>query len=169
MTPGDTARVLGKIAAFDLRTLGEADVLAWHEIIGHLDVASCFLAVTAHYRENSTRAMPADIRKLATDIRVRARAGEERRQRALEAAPDTASRSGAALIRHILGRLKDAGQDPASGQRLGRDRAGVVAEAAAAEWLDRNPAGVRNDAVVTSCPTCYAPMTGSCTRCDRKD
>lgn len=25
------------------------------------------------------------------------------------------------------------------------------------------------DGPLTSCPTCFAPMTGSCTRCDRKD
>lgn len=69
MTPGDTARILTKAAAYDNRTIGEADIAAWHEIIGYLDVRDCLAAVTAHYAEQRDRAMPADIRRLAIGIR----------------------------------------------------------------------------------------------------
>lgn len=50
--------------------------------------------------------------------------------------PD-AQRTGAKMVAHVLARLKDAGQDTASGVYLGKERASVIAEAAAAEWLDR--------------------------------
>lgn len=48
-----------------------------------------------------------------------------------------AQRTGAKMIAHVLGRLKDAGQDTAHGVYLGKERAAIIAEAAAAEWLDR--------------------------------
>lgn len=95
MTPGDTARVLAKVAAYDQRTVGSADIGAWHEVIGHLNLADCLTAVTAHYREQSTRAMPADIRKLAFGIRD-ARQSRDRqhdRRQAIEAGPTTDDRS----------------------------------------------------------------------------
>lgn len=136
MTPGDTARVLAKIAAFDQRTIGEADVLAWHEVIGHLDAASCMAAVTTHYRENTTRIMPADVRKLATDIRVRQRSDHERRQRAIEAAHP--GRDTVGLVEYVFVALANAGQDVHNGKHLGKDQAGDVAEDAAREWLFSN-------------------------------
>jgi len=84
MTPGDTARVLGKAAAFDNRTVGETDIAAWHEILGYLDVRDCLAAITTHYSEQRDRAMPADIRRLAITIRD----DRNRRERqAIEPAP----------------------------------------------------------------------------------
>jgi hypothetical protein len=138
VTPADTARVLAKLAAYDQRTVGHADVAAWHEIIGHLDLDCCLAAVAIHYRESTSRVMPSEIRKLATDIRVRTRAVEERRQRQLEANPHP-TRTGADMVRHVLARLKDAGQDVNNGKLLGRQRAGDIAEQAVAEWLRKNP------------------------------
>lgn len=61
MTPADTARVLTKCAAYDQRTIGQADVLAWHEIIAGLELADALDAVRRHYRAEARRAMPADI------------------------------------------------------------------------------------------------------------
>lgn len=55
--------------------------------------------------------------------------------------PAAAKRTGANMVRHVLGRLKDAGQDTANGKFLGRERADVVAEAAVGEWLDRTDGG----------------------------
>ena len=136
MTPGDTGRVLAKISAFDQRTVGDADIAAWHEIIGHLDTASCMAAVTVHYRETTHRIMPADVRKLATDIRVRARSEHERRQRALEAAHP--ERDTVGLVEYLFVALANAGQDVNNGKFLGAQRAGDVAEDAAREWLFSN-------------------------------
>lgn len=61
MTPAETARVLAKAAAFDSRTIGEADVAAWHEAIGYVEYADALMAVTYHFRESSSRLMPCDV------------------------------------------------------------------------------------------------------------
>lgn len=69
MTPGETARVLAKAAAFDQRTIGESDVLAWHEALADLNGADALNAITQHYATSDQRIMPVHVRRLATDIR----------------------------------------------------------------------------------------------------
>lgn len=109
MTPADTGKVLMKVAAYDQRTVGAADIAAWHEVIGHLDLADCLNAVTTHYREQSTRAMPADIRKLALGIRDarQARDRQTDRRLAIEAGPTTRDRSPevTALVKSVVDAL----------------------------------------------------------------
>jgi hypothetical protein len=68
MTPDEVAVVLSKASAFDQRTIGEADVMAWHEVLADIPVDDALQAVTDHYRENATRLWPADLRRLATQI-----------------------------------------------------------------------------------------------------
>jgi len=69
MTHGDTARILAKAAAFDQRTIGESDVLAWHEAIGDLDAADSLAAVARFYATVvDRRIMPGDVRVLAGEI-----------------------------------------------------------------------------------------------------
>lgn len=63
MTRGDVARLLAYMAAFDKRTLGDADVLAWHDAIGDLEYEPAKLAVRDWYRENDGWVMPANIRR----------------------------------------------------------------------------------------------------------
>lgn len=78
MTPGDVGRVLAKAAAFDQRTVGEADVLAWAEVIGDLDAADALEAVSRHYGETDRRLMPVHIRDQARRVRLeRVEAGPE--------------------------------------------------------------------------------------------
>ena len=67
MTPDQTIDLLSVAAAFDRRTTGEADVIAWHAAIGDLDFADSRAAVIAHYQESRDWIMPADVR-----VRVRA-------------------------------------------------------------------------------------------------
>ena len=139
MTPQQTSAVLAKMAAYDQRNVSDVDVVAWHEIIGHLDYDAALAAVTAFYREHADRrAMPADIRRLATDIQARQRAALERaqRQRQIAAGRREIPRTGAAMVQYVLGRLRDAGSDPANGVRLGPEKASAVAEQACREWLD---------------------------------
>ena len=69
MTPGDTARVLAKAAAFDQRTIGAADAAAWHEVIGDLDYADALAAVGRHYTASVDRLKPAHIRQLVRELR----------------------------------------------------------------------------------------------------
>ncbi len=61
MTPDQTATVLAKCASIDQRTIGRADVLAWHEIVGHLDHADALDAVKRWYAKTRDRIMPSDL------------------------------------------------------------------------------------------------------------
>jgi hypothetical protein len=63
MNRSDTSKILTKMAAYDQRTIGLADVAAWHEIIGELDYGDCLTAVRDYYTESRDRCMPADIVK----------------------------------------------------------------------------------------------------------
>lgn len=127
MTPGDTARVLAKAAAFDQRTVGQADVAAWHEALHDLDVTDALAAVTRHYAANDQRLMPVHVRRLATELdRERHRIAREERERlALEA--ETADRGTvrdrSADVADLLATLRD---------RLGPSDPSVLRRA---EWV----------------------------------
>jgi hypothetical protein len=76
VTPEDIIDVLAKAAAFDNRTVGKADVLAWHEVIGDLDRDDALAAVARFYGAvTERRIMPGDVRTLAGEIQ------RERRRR----------------------------------------------------------------------------------------
>jgi len=81
MTPEDVIDVLAKAAAFDQRTVGQADVLAWHEILQRLERDDALAAVTRHYAESRERLMPADVLRHARSVR------EDRRGREKAAEP----------------------------------------------------------------------------------
>jgi len=87
MTPIDIANVLAKAAAFDQRTVGQADILAWHEALQDLDPADALAAVTRHYAGSEQRIMPVHVRRIATELRRQRREleAEQERQRAIEA------------------------------------------------------------------------------------
>lgn len=76
MTPGDMARVLTKCAAFDQRTIGEADVMAWYDAVGQLDYDDAMTAVSRHYATSTDRIMPAHLRTEVLAIRNE-RAGKQ--------------------------------------------------------------------------------------------
>ena len=65
MTKAETATLLAMIAAFDRRTLGEADVEAWHLILTDLEAGDCAAAVREHYAAKRDWIMPADVRTFA--------------------------------------------------------------------------------------------------------
>lgn len=77
MTPAEVARVLTKASAFDQRTIGETDVLAWHEVIGRHEAADALAAVTRHYTETRERLMPADLMRHMKAIREERRRAEQ--------------------------------------------------------------------------------------------
>lgn len=68
MKISDTVDVLTKIAAFDRRTLGDADVAAWHDVIGDLEREDAMEAVRRHYLSSREWIMPADVRRLAAEV-----------------------------------------------------------------------------------------------------
>lgn len=65
----ETAAVLAKAAGFDNRSVGDANVLAWHEIIGDLDVRDCLRAITLHHTDSTEYLMPAHVRRIAERVR----------------------------------------------------------------------------------------------------
>lgn len=69
MTRAEVAALLSMCSAYDSRTIGEADVLAWHRIIGHLPAVQAQAAVVDHYTRESRRIMPADVMAGAKRIR----------------------------------------------------------------------------------------------------
>jgi hypothetical protein len=99
--------VLAKLAAFDQRTVGEVDILAWHEVISRFSLDDCLAAVTTHYTESRERAMPADISRIVIRIgntRVETRRTEDERL-ALDAAPAGRSEATAAFVQAVVDAL----------------------------------------------------------------
>ena len=61
MTPSQVAVLLGMCAAYDSRTVGESDVVAWHAILDKYHLADAREAVIEHYTRSRDRIMPADV------------------------------------------------------------------------------------------------------------
>jgi len=83
MTLDQVIDILTVAAVFDFRSIGEADAVAWHTVLGDLDFTDARTAVLAHYTEKCDRIMPADIRQRVKAIR------RDRLDRAILPAPDT--------------------------------------------------------------------------------
>jgi hypothetical protein len=69
MNLGEAAAVLAKAAGYDNRTVGDANVMAWHEALGDLDLADALQAIAIHHRTSTDYLMPVHIRRLVADIR----------------------------------------------------------------------------------------------------
>lgn len=61
MTHDDIVDVLTAAAAFDQRTVGRADVIAWHAAIGTLPKDDAIAGVVAHYCESEDRLKPVHV------------------------------------------------------------------------------------------------------------
>jgi hypothetical protein len=64
----ETALVLAQMQAYDQRTVGDSDVIAWHSLLVDAPFEDCQEAVRRHYAENTDRIMPAHVRRLVRDI-----------------------------------------------------------------------------------------------------
>ena len=71
MTLEETIDLLTVAAAYDKRTAGKADAIAWHAAAGDLDFADSRAAVVAHYSEGTEWLMPAHVRRRVLAIRHR--------------------------------------------------------------------------------------------------
>lgn len=69
MLPSETATLLAMVAAYDRRTVGQADVAAWHTELEPYDLATCTAAVRAHYGESREWLMPGDVVQRVKAIR----------------------------------------------------------------------------------------------------
>lgn len=81
MTPDETIDLLSVAAAFDRRTTGESDVMAWHAAVGDLDFSDSRAAVIAHYQQSRDWVMPADVRARVKAMR------RDRLEREIASAP----------------------------------------------------------------------------------
>jgi hypothetical protein len=61
MTPAEAAELLTLAAAFDRRTIGKADVAAWHLALAGFDLADARDALIAHFRDSRDWLMPVDL------------------------------------------------------------------------------------------------------------
>ncbi len=114
MNLAEAAAVLAKAAAFDRRTVGEADILAWHEVLADIEFADALVAVAKHYAENTDRIMPAHVRRLAIEIdrgrrKAMREAYEREAQLAIEADPTRRDRSD--VVREVIAKLRDSLHD----------------------------------------------------------
>jgi uncharacterized protein (DUF58 family) len=110
VTRSEVALLLGAATARDRRTVGETDVLAWHEDLGDLDFADAREAVSRHYRQSTDWIMPGHIRQLVRVIRDERRAASA--VKALPPGPfeddperDERIRRNAARVRQALAQL----------------------------------------------------------------
>jgi hypothetical protein len=75
MNAQQASRVLAKLAAFDNRTVGEANIRAWAEALDGIDLGDALAAVTRHYQRSPDFARPAHIIDAVREIT------EDRRRR----------------------------------------------------------------------------------------
>ena len=64
----EIAAVLAKCAAYDRRTVGASDVLAWHEVLERVELADALEAVKRWYSNNRDWIMPSDVLSITRDI-----------------------------------------------------------------------------------------------------
>ena len=69
MTLDQVIDLLTVAAVFDFRSIGEADAIAWHTVLGDLEFDDARMAVLAHYAESCDRIMPANVRQRVKAMR----------------------------------------------------------------------------------------------------
>jgi hypothetical protein len=168
MIYNETEALVRIAAAAHDRTAPDGTVDIWYATLADLPFGLARQAIVELLQTSPYWPKPADIRERARLIDAQARRErakraqlDARQQRAIEApAAAKRARTGADMVRHVLGRLADAGQDVAAGKLLGADRARDIAGAAVAEWLDRTqapPAPPPYTGGQTACPGCHLP------------
>lgn len=174
MNRSEVAQVLAAAAARDQRTIGEADVLAWHQDLSDVDYGSALLAVSEHYRTSERRLMPVHIRRIVAEFDAEhaaiANPNPLPAPRPGRRVRESTTR-GLQIVGYVLRGLRAAGSDPANGVRLGPRRIGDLAETLAAQAVQRFRAEQPSPPVRTPCnrPGCECthdadPFTGF--RCD---
>jgi hypothetical protein len=101
MTPKEITQVLAKAASYDRRTVGAADVLAWHEILGRYDLGGALEAVTRHYADSREWIMPADVVRHIRTIRDQRQRDSRHAVRALPSRYETDPERDARIAAHI--------------------------------------------------------------------
>ncbi len=146
MTLDEIRELIDVCAAAYRQPADPRDEMIWTATLGDLEFSTARAAVVEWVRSSPYWPRPADLRERARLIEAQQQRERAKRKQiagrteALESAIRTHSaqqRTGPNMVRHVLGRLKDAGQDTRNGKFLGVERAVAIAEEACAEWLDR--------------------------------
>ncbi|GIE46186.1 hypothetical protein [Actinoplanes lobatus] len=146
MTPDEIRGLLGLCSAALRQPADDRDEMVWAATLGDLDFGTARAAVVDWVKTSPYWPRPADLRERARLIKAqhdRERAKRHQldgRQAALESSERTQAahqRTGADMVRHVLGRIADAGSNPAEGKFLDPQHAADIAEKAVEEWLDR--------------------------------
>ena len=66
----ETNQLLIRIQVIDNRQIGDSTVLAWHELVEDVDLATALEAVRLHFRESTQYLTPAHVRAGIERIRV---------------------------------------------------------------------------------------------------
>jgi hypothetical protein len=140
MTHDEICELIDVCAAAYRQQADPRDEMIWAAALGDLPFGLARQGVVEWLRTSPYWPRPADLRE-----RCRLIAAQQERERSKtrqldgrQKTPTRASeRTGANMVRHVLGRLKDAGSDPENGKLLGAERCGDIAEEAVAEWLSR--------------------------------
>lgn len=187
MTPEETVTLVRVAAIAHDRTVPDGMAEVWHATLSDLPFGLAREALVELLRTSPYWPKPADVRERSRLVKY-AHDREQAKRHQIEGrnwTPSKTPRTGASFCAHIMGRLKDAGQDPGEGVWLGRERAGTVAVEAGREWLAKTApegepdpllarfvGGYANDhhpgpAVQEhACPRCYRPTTDDiCDRC----
>ena len=69
MNAEETSQLLAKCASYDRRKTGDADVIAWFQVLGDLSYDDCIAAVIGHYADTTDWIMPAHVRRRVRDMR----------------------------------------------------------------------------------------------------
>ncbi len=112
MTPSEAVKILALAAAFDQRTVGEADARAWHAVLADLDFPEAQEAVRAHYAETKERLMPADIRQRVKLARRAAAEAEYRARARAELTPGDPYPVQAGVTQVVRALAEHRGKDP---------------------------------------------------------
>lgn len=81
MNMAEAARLLSACAAYDRRTIGDVDVMAWHKALGGLEFTDALEGVSQHYTRTKDWIMPSDV--IAEVKIIRAERERQRRSRNL--------------------------------------------------------------------------------------
>lgn len=144
-------------AAYDRRTIGEADVAAWTLAIGDLPFGDAQAAIVAHYSETTDWLMPAHVRtrvKRARELNLARHPIPE-----LPADPDDPAAYRAEL-RAAVTQLA-AGMQPPRVAAIGSGRP-PTDEYSRARGLDHHPHRLAAKKVVCPWPACRAPIGSAC-------
>lgn len=160
MTTEEVIDLLSTVAAFDRRTVGEADVIAWSAAVGDLNFGDAREVVVQHYRTSRDWLMPSDIRTGVKKIR------DARLAKAPMPAPDPAltdrPKDYQEAFQAALERFADGFAPP----KMIRARVEPSQAYTELRGPDRNPLRVASLLVACPWPACQAPPGFVCVDAD---